>query len=77
MSVRSLEVATDGYLSKHKKKRLAIAVNGYLSYAEEIEEIIKGGSSNKKRFREEYNFEYDFDYEIIEIVKLTLKTFII
>jgi hypothetical protein len=48
MSVRSLEVATDGYLSKHKKKRLAIAVNGYLSYAEEIEEIIKGGSSNKK-----------------------------
>lgn len=77
MRIRSLEVATDGYLSKHKKKRVAIAVNGYLSYTEKIERIIKEGSSNKNKFIEEPNFEYDFDYEIIEIVKLTLKTFII
>lgn len=86
MSLNSLKIATDGYLKRQTKAVLIIAVAGYLNFTDvpptpptPSEGRGGGGNHNKtvyqdKELKERILIE---DSEIVAIVQLTLKHFII
>ena len=92
MAINTLKVATAGYLKRTTKAVLVIAVAGYLNFGgtppipPSPPSGGGGGGSNasrhnnrneEKRIREQKERIAIEDSEIIEIVKLTLKHFII
>lgn len=89
MSLNSLKIATDGYLKRQAKAALIIAVAGYLNFTDSPPvpsgggggSIVGGGSSYVGEKYNDREKEADQilieDSEIVAIVQLTLKHFII
>lgn len=86
MALNSLKIATGGYLKRTTKAVLIIAVAGYLNYGGSPEPLPSGGGGggvsvsnydqNKSQREREEKIRIE-DSELIAIVELTLKHFII
>ena len=92
MALNSLKIATDGYLKKATKSVLVIAVAGYLSFGGTVaptksspQRAYNGGGGHDIHYINELKEDADKrkakiqieDSELIAIVELTLKNFII
>lgn len=77
--INTLRVASGGYLKRTGIVSLTIAIDGYLgkSVIIPIEEPNRGGKNRIWEQKYEINNIELLDSEIIEIVKITLKHFII
>jgi co-chaperonin GroES (HSP10) len=88
MSLNSLKIATDGYLKRTTKAALVIAVAGYLNYGSvpppNPPSVGSGGSGYVESYRDVNKEQRERieriiieDSQIIAIVEITLKNFII
>jgi hypothetical protein len=77
--INTLKVASGGYLKKTSIVSLTIAIDGYLGKTIIIPVDKPIGGSKTKVWQQDYQIDNIqlLDSEIIEIVKITLKHFII